>query len=538
VNRPAAEKQVGVARAKRRRLSRVELRAARTHARAVLALAGWASGTCRLTPLSVSDLTQTYRVRAAGVSSILKMLPPSMAVSALQAQALLSARGIALPAVLWSDADRGAILYEDLGSAGLATAPNPDELERVVAYLARLHAAGVVEPAAAAEIVPAIAAHGWPTPAELAGRLLMQLRAETPAARRSLLDIAVTLAAWIGDRPRIVVGDVKREHFRFRGGMPVLTDFELVTAWDVIPSNLATLLAFPGQFQPPIDEPLRRRLLQRYADEHDRLEHTTTDVERLDCAVRCAETLIGISVAAVADLDPCAAPSSDAGAARPPWMIRDRGLFTAASGLLSIEHELGPDLFDLLRSRLNVPHSLRILDLGCGDGKALAQIAYHWPQHRVVGLDRTIGSWRSRRVLGDAQALPVRSGSIDLLYGVQVLQYLPDKVACLADVHRVLAPGGLALFAMTEHFDGASAFVPPLVDMARSWSPGGVVRALAERRLGSRRVLTFALGRGLTDLVAVQRLVGVQEHSPGTVDPHPYLQSLYAQPAGDMARHS
>ena len=218
MNGPVAEKHIGVARAKRRRLSRLELRAAHTRARAVLARAGWAAGTVRLTPLAVSDLTQTYRIRAAGASAILKMLPSAMAASTLQAQALLSARGIALPAVRWSDADRGAILYEDLGSAGLATAPDPAALERAVTYLARLHAAGVVEPAAAAEIVPAIAAHGWPTPAELAGRLLTQVRAETPAARRSLLDLVSTLAAWIGTRPRIVVGDIKREHFRFSRG--------------------------------------------------------------------------------------------------------------------------------------------------------------------------------------------------------------------------------------------------------------------------------------------------------------------------------
>ena len=145
-----------------------------------------------------------------------------------------------------------------------------------------------------------------------------------------------------------------------------------------------------------------------------------------------------------------------------------------------------------------------------------------------------LGAWRGRRVLGDAQALPVHSGSIDLVLGVQVLQYLPDKVACLADVHRVLARDGLAVFAMTEHFDGASAFVPPLIDLVRSWSPGGVVRTVAERRLGSRRVLTFALLRGLTGSIAVQRLVDVREHSPGTGDPHPYLQSLYTLPAGGV----
>jgi SAM-dependent methyltransferase len=349
-----------------------------------------------------------------------------------------------------------------------------------------------------------------------------------------LLDIVGTLGEWIGAQPRIVVGDIKREHFRFRGRMPILTDLEIVSAWDVIPSNLATLLAFPGQFRPPIDAPLRRWLLERYVADHDRLEGTTTDVASLDRAVRCAEGLIAISLAKVSEIDPGARDGQAHGCSEilgtmAGGMVRDRGMFAASSGLLSAEHELGPDLFALVRSRLEVPHRLRILDIGCGDGQAVAEIAHHWPVHRVWGLDRARGSWRGHRVLADVQALPVRDGTVDLAWGVQVLQYVPDKLACLADVHRVLAPGGLAVFAMTEHFADASAFVPPLTELSRSWSPTGAIHAVAERRLAGRRVLTFAISKRSGTLTGLQPLVEARRHLVGVADAFPYVQSVYSR---------
>ena len=149
----------------------------------------------------------------------------------------------------------------------------------------------------------------------------------------------------------------------------------------------------------------------------------------------------------------------------------------------------------------------------------------------MVGLDRSAGSGRARRVLGDAQSLPIRDGSVDVVCAVQLLQYLPDKVACLAEINRVLTPGGIAVFAMTEHFGDASAFVPPLTQLTRSWTPAGVVRMVTERRLGSRRVLTFAMMKGAHELSGIQRLERVQQRSDQTDDPLPYLQSVYRHAA-------
>jgi SAM-dependent methyltransferase len=528
VGQLVAEKRVGVARAKRRDLTAAETAAALTRARAALAAAGLAAA-AEITPLAVTDLTQTYRVRRGSDSAVLKLLPPSMAASALEAQVWLGTRGVDLPAVHWADVTGGAILYEDLGSEGLSAVPNRDQLADAVVYLARLHAAGIVEAEAASGWMPATAGRDWPTPATFAARLLTQVRAATRPAERVLLDIAATLALWIGNRPRIIIGDLKREHLRLRAGSPVLTDLELVSAWDVPPSNLATLLAFPGQFQPAIDETLRRWLLARYADEHDRLEGTKTDVGDLDRAVRHAEMLIAISFAGVDDFEAGGSSGESSGnrdrRMRLPDMVRNRRLLAGSSGMLSIEYELGPELFELLRDRLNAAGRLRILDLGCGDGQALGEIANHWPRHRIVGLDRYLEARNGRRIAADAASLPITDASLDLVYGVQVLQYVPDKLACLSEVHRVLAPGGLGLFAMSEHFEGGSAFVPPLPDLVQSWA--GAVRGITERRLGGRRVLAFAISRTPGQLDAGHRLVEVQRCDRDPSDVLPYVRSVY-----------
>jgi SAM-dependent methyltransferase len=516
---PVLERRIGVARAKRRILSPEERAAALIRARAILAAAGVpAAG---ISPLALTDVTQTYHVRRQSDSAILKLVPRSAAASVLAAQAWLGEHGVELPAVLWADAAMGAVLYEDVGTCGLTPTPDPDQLAAAMAYLARLHAAGIVD-RADAEARRVLGADGVPTPATWAARLLTQLRPTTPANQRTLLEIAATLARWIGEHPRIVIGDLKREHLRVRRGAPLLTDLELATIWDVPPSNLATLLAFPGQFEPAIDRRLRRWLIERYADEHDRLEGTRTDVDDLERAVECAEMVLAASLAEASELD-----GDDGSRSRPaPEMIRNRSLFAGATGMLSIERELGPALFARLVDRLNADAGLRVLDLGCGDGEAVGELLRRWPRHRVVGLDRQRGA-ANRRVIADATALPFGDASIDVAFGVQLLQYVPDKVACLQEVQRVLAPDGLALFAMTEHFEGASAFVPPLFDMARSWA--GAVHDISVRRLAARRVLTFALSGTPRSLRISPRLVEIQRAGGEASDPWPYVRSIYRE---------
>ena len=97
----------------------------------------------------------------------------------------------------------------------------------------------------------------------------------------------------------------------------------------------------------------------------------------------------------------------------------------------------------------------RILDLACGTGIIARVIAARIPEIAgLVGVDLNTGMLGMARKLSkeaniecdwrqaDVTALPFESGEFSLCFCQQGLQYFPDKPAALADIHRVLEPGG------------------------------------------------------------------------------------------------
>jgi ubiquinone/menaquinone biosynthesis C-methylase UbiE len=100
---------------------------------------------------------------------------------------------------------------------------------------------------------------------------------------------------------------------------------------------------------------------------------------------------------------------------------------------------------------------MTILDLGCGNGFALETLGARFSEHRLRGLDFSTDmlAYARRRlpttvpvVRGDARALPWATGTFDALYTERCLINLltaEGQAAALAEIARVLAPGGHAL---------------------------------------------------------------------------------------------
>ena len=93
----------------------------------------------------------------------------------------------------------------------------------------------------------------------------------------------------------------------------------------------------------------------------------------------------------------------------------------------------------------------RLLDLGCGPGQYLEKVAATEPSVRMVGADLSLGMLRQARtavpsadVLSlDAARLPFADDSFDVVLANHMLYHVADIEAAVAEVRRVLRPGGL-----------------------------------------------------------------------------------------------
>jgi ubiquinone/menaquinone biosynthesis C-methylase UbiE len=99
-----------------------------------------------------------------------------------------------------------------------------------------------------------------------------------------------------------------------------------------------------------------------------------------------------------------------------------------------------------------VPQARNVLDVGCGTGRLLQRLAQAYPTARLVGGDAAAGMalvavrrHRIAAVVGVAEQLPFRIGSVQLLVSTISMHHWGDQRRGLAEVRRVLAPGGLLL---------------------------------------------------------------------------------------------
>jgi ubiquinone/menaquinone biosynthesis C-methylase UbiE len=100
--------------------------------------------------------------------------------------------------------------------------------------------------------------------------------------------------------------------------------------------------------------------------------------------------------------------------------------------------------------------SATVLDIGCGTGRLLDRIGTVLPASHLVGLDRSTGMVTAAQHLrpqlrierASAEALPHPGACFDAVVTTISFHHWSNKPAALAEVFRVLRPGGL--FALTD----------------------------------------------------------------------------------------
>lgn len=130
--------------------------------------------------------------------------------------------------------------------------------------------------------------------------------------------------------------------------------------------------------------------------------------------------------------------------------------FSRAAASYDAVAELQRAVGSTLLSRLPADlQPMRWLDLGSGTGYFSRVLASRFPRGEGIALDIAEGMLRHARpqggasmfVAGDAECLPLRDKSADLIFSSLALQWCEDFPAVLSEAARVLRPGGTFAFS-------------------------------------------------------------------------------------------
>lgn len=119
------------------------------------------------------------------------------------------------------------------------------------------------------------------------------------------------------------------------------------------------------------------------------------------------------------------------------------------------------------------------VDLGSGTGTMTRRLAaLAGPDVPVVGVEpnavlRAVAEERAREqgvearfVEGLATEIPLPDASVDLVWCERVLQHVPDAASAVAEIARVLRPGGRALLLDSDHGSHVESDLEPEVERA------------------------------------------------------------------------
>jgi SAM-dependent methyltransferase len=130
---------------------------------------------------------------------------------------------------------------------------------------------------------------------------------------------------------------------------------------------------------------------------------------------------------------------------------------------------------------LAVPERKDWLDVGCGTGALIQTIIETENPNSVIGIDPSpgyteyakarIASPRARFEVGDAQALPIDTASLDAAVAGLVLNFVPQPPRAVAEMARAVRPGGIVA-AYIWDYAGKMELMRYFWDAAVALDPG------------------------------------------------------------------
>jgi ubiquinone/menaquinone biosynthesis C-methylase UbiE len=146
--------------------------------------------------------------------------------------------------------------------------------------------------------------------------------------------------------------------------------------------------------------------------------------------------------------------------ARPPRFVPETrfGVWFLSTATWRV-HVLGRALADLQRMAPDLPRGAVMLDIGTGQGHSLAELTARFAPSQLHALDpdpdfaarvdeqRRLCSVPLSLHQAYAERIPLPDNSVDVVLCHQTLHHIVDQAAALAEMRRVLKPGGHLLLA-------------------------------------------------------------------------------------------
>jgi malonyl-CoA O-methyltransferase len=137
-----------------------------------------------------------------------------------------------------------------------------------------------------------------------------------------------------------------------------------------------------------------------------------------------------------------------------------RRAFDVASSTFDSASAVHAEIRNRLTERLDVIRiePACVLDLGAGTGHSTRELKRRYRSALVIAADLSLGMLkiargrsgflhRFTRIAADAQQLPLRAATVDLVFSNLMLQWLAQPDAAIAEARRVLKTGGLFMFS-------------------------------------------------------------------------------------------